>query len=141
MIEAVHRLLRSDHGRELVRFLVVGFTVVGVDFTVYFLLLRLFPQVSVTAAKTVSFVAGASLAFFLNRSFVFASQGEATKQIAPFALLYGCTLTLNTGANWVALALGCHRPLAWLLATGTSTVSNFLGMKLIVFRNKEPLHD
>jgi len=139
--DTVQHVLRSRQAQELLRFLVVGVSVVSVDFAVYFLLLRSFPQVPVSTAKVLSFLAGAALAFVLNRSFVFRAGGAATRQLVAFALLYACSLALNTGANWVALSIGFGRPFSWLVATGTSTVSNFLGMKLLVFRRKDSFRD
>ncbi len=121
---------------QVLRFLVVGGTVVGVDFVVYFALVTFAPAVPIPTAKALSFIAGACLAFALNRRFVFQADGAATRQAGPFILLYLVRLGLNNAMNALALAQGAQKPLAWLLATATSTISNFLGMKLIVFRRK-----
>jgi putative flippase GtrA len=121
---------------ELLRFLVVGSGVVAVDFLTYFGLLWLLPSIGISASKALAFVAGACASFALNRSFVFRSTERAQQQVLPFVLLYGVGLCLNTAVNALALRLGAPKPLAWFIATGTSTVSNFLGMKLIVFRRK-----
>ncbi len=122
--------------RELGRFVVVGCSAVGTDGLVYFLLAgHLAPWV----AKGISFVAGAALAFVLNRGFVFRASGALKAQVAGFTLLYLVSLLLNAGVNQVALGLGAPKAVAWFLATATSTVSNFLGMKFIVFRaTKQP---
>ena len=123
---------------ELLRFLVAGGGAVVTDFSVYFALLWLFPALSPSIAKAVSFVVGAGVSFLLNRQFVFRAEGSAKSQIGPFAVLYLVTLGLNTAANALALRLGAPKVLAWFVATGTSTVSNYLGMKLVVFRRKAP---
>ncbi len=117
---------------ELGRFLVVGLSAVATDYMVYVLLGRFLPT---AVAKAASFAAGAVLSFVLNRLFVFRAKekGKVTTQVGAFVLLYATSLLLNMGVNAAALALGLPRGLAWLLATGTSTVANFLGMKFIVF--------
>jgi putative flippase GtrA len=127
----------KSQAAELARFVVVGSSAVGVDFLVYFALIRLVPVVPTSVAKGVSFMAGAILAFILNRGFVFRSDGKAKQQVLPFVLLYLFSLALNNGVNAAMLAVGAHKVLAWFFATGSSTVSNFLGMKLVVFRKKK----
>ena len=134
---APDRNLRAPVG-ELLRFLVVGGTVVALDCLVYFGLLWLVPSINVSWAKAIAFIAGAALSFVLNRGFVFRADGSAQQQILPFVALYAVGLALNTAVNALALRLGAPKPFAWLCATGTSTISNFLGMKLIVFRRKQP---
>ena len=121
---------------ELLRFLIAGGGAVLTDFGVYFALLWLKPDLSPSIAKSISFVIGAGVSFLLNRQFVFRAEGTAGSQLGPFALLYLVTLGLNTAANAAALKLGAPKVLAWFIATGTSTVSNYLGMKLVVFRRK-----
>ncbi len=128
---------------ELGRFVLVGGSAVTVDFLVYFAIVGLVPSVPVAVAKGISFIAGAVVAFFLNRSFVFRSKQpeDTSRQVVSFTLLYLTTLMLNSGVNALALGQGAPKVFAWFLATGASTVANFLGMKLIVFRRKTALRD
>ncbi|WP_394821083.1 GtrA family protein [Pendulispora albinea] len=128
--------LRSQAG-ELARFVVVGGSAVSVDFLVYFAMVHFVPLVPVGISKATSFIAGACLAFVLNRGFVFrAGERKAREQLLPFALLYLVSLGLNNLVNTLLLGYGAVKLVAWFFATGTSTVSNFLGMKFIVFRRK-----
>jgi putative flippase GtrA len=129
---------RSKEGlkEELLRFLIVGGGALVTDFSVYFGALWLVADISPSAAKVASFIAGATWSFVMNRKYVFRSTAAFHRQIVPFALLYLVSLGLNTGVNAFALDQGLPKLLAWFFATGTSTVSNFLGMKLVVFRNK-----
>lgn len=117
---------------ELMRFLVVGLSAVGTDFLTYMVLVRFLPP---SVAKGLSFAAGAVLSFVLNRVFVFRAKqkGKVTRQAGAFVVLYLTTLLLNMAVNAAGLWLGLPKPVAWLFATGASTVSNFLGMKFIVF--------
>lgn len=126
----------NAHAAEIGRFLVVGFGAVGLDFLVYFLLTSFVPLIPTFVAKATSFVAGAMLAFIANRDFVFRAGGKAREQIVPFVLLYALSLGINGAVNELFLSLGAVKVVAWVFATGSSTVSNFLGMKLVVFRKK-----
>jgi putative flippase GtrA len=126
----------SDTRRQLLRFLVVGCGAVAIDFAVYFSLLRLWPSLDTAAAKVVSFVAGAIASFLLNRSVVFQVAEGTARQIVLFALLYLVTLSANAMVNEAVLSLTAVPVLAWFVATGVSTVANFLGMKFVVFRRR-----
>jgi len=119
---------------EIARFGLVGGSAVATDFSVYFALVTLIPLFPTSIAKAVSFVAGAILAFVFNRAFVFRAEGAAKTQVLPFSVLYLVSLGLNDGVNAVLLGLGAAKIVAWFFATATSTVSNFAGMKFIVFR-------
>jgi putative flippase GtrA len=122
---------------ELLRFGVVGGSAVATDFATYFALVTFLPALPIPASKAIGFVAGSILAFALNRTFVFRSEGAAHRQIAPFAVLYLLSLGLNNGVNTILLAHAAPKLLAWFCATATSTISNFLGMKFIVFRKRK----
>lgn len=123
----------SVHARQLGRFALVGGSAVFVDFVVYFALVEL-ARLPPAPSKAISFIAGASLSFVLNRGFVFRASSTVSRQVVPFTLLYLASLGLNAGVNSLILGLGAAKAVAWLAATGTSTVSNFLGMKFVVFR-------
>lgn len=128
--------MKSPPAGELGRFLVAGLSAVGVDFAVYFLLAQ-YAALPLAVCKTLSFCSGALVSFVLNRIFTFrARHGSTAQQVILFTLLYGVTLGLNVAVNAAALALGVWQSLAWLLATGASTVANFVGMKFVVFAAK-----
>ena len=127
---------KPDFG-ELARFLVVGLSAVAVDFCVYFAIIHFSPAFSTSIAKAISFVSGAFVSFLANRGFVFRSDGRASRQVGPFAILYLISLAANNAVNAVVLAVTTLKLFAWLCATGTSTITNFLGMKFIVFKKNE----
>jgi putative flippase GtrA len=75
------------------------------------------------------------LVFFINRSWTFSSQQTSFSQFVRFSMLYGTSITVNTTLNTLGLQL---LPEPWhvsfVLATGVSTVMNFLGSKFLVFK-------
>lgn len=122
---------------ELGRFLLAGFSAVGTDWLGYVVLVQLGAPPS--WAKATSFVLGAVVSFCINRAFTFhAREGALTRQAGAFAVLYAVTLGLNVAVNALALRLDLGRGVAFFLATGSSTVANFLGMKFLVFRTLAP---
>ena len=121
---------------QLARFVLVGALCALVDFGCYWALLQL--GLWVHAAKALSFVAGTTTAFFLNRRFTFNARGGAG-QAGGFALLYTITFFVNVGTNALMLqllpAFRAEYLLAWAIAPGTATVINFVTLRTVVFRH------
>lgn len=125
---------RRETRKQLLRFLVVGGTSVAVDFVVY----RWLAAVAVPpdAAKGGSYLAGVVVGFFGNKWWTFESARRSAAEPLLYLALYAVTLAVNVACNRAALAvLGSQATLlAFLLATGVTTVLNFLGMKKLAFR-------
>ncbi len=124
---------------QLGRFVLIGAFCALVDFGVYQLLLQL--DAWVHLAKAVSFVAGTTTAFFLNRRFTFAAGNNGgAAQVGGFALLYTTTFFVNVGTNALVLHLlpefDWEITLAWAIAQGTATVINFVMLRTVVFRTR-----
>jgi putative flippase GtrA len=124
----------TENRRQVRRFLVVGGLSVAVDFVGYALLVLLW--IPTPIAKGLSYIAGMVLGYFGNKHWTFGSRRRSISEPAAFAVLYAVTLVVNIGINSAVMAvLGPEvRVLAFLVATGTTTVLNFLGMRLVAFR-------
>lgn len=131
-VEARHISLAN----QLARFILVGGLCALVDSGCYWLLLQ--AGVWVHLAKALSFVAGTTTAFFLNRRFTFNATGRGVTQAGGFAVLYTVTFFVNVGTNALLLQLlpasSWEYPLAWVGAQGTATVINFVLLRTVVFR-------
>jgi len=125
--------------RQLQRFLIVGFTTVGIDFAVYRLLLLVDSPIAV--AKALGFIVGTVFAYFANKLWTFERADGGRNVFLMFMALYLTTLLINVGINsGVISALGDTELvliLGFLAATGTSATLNFIGMRMIVFRTKQ----
>jgi putative flippase GtrA len=121
--------------RQVSRFAVVGGASVAVDLAVYWLLssAAILPA---DAAKACSYAAGVVLGFCGNKWWTFGSRRRSASEPVVYIMLYAATLAVNVGCNRAVLALiGESGKLgAFLVATGLTTVLNFLGMKLVTFR-------
>ena len=120
---------------QLTRFVLVGALSFVVDYGIYQALLA--GGVWVHLAKAISFIAGTTTAYLLNRRWTFnASGGRA--QFAAFVLLYGTTFVVNVGMNALALALlpagRWEITAAFVVAQGTATTINFAVQRLVIFR-------
>lgn len=124
---------------QIARFVLIGGFCALVDSGLYWLLLQ--GDTWVHLAKALSFIAGTTTAYFLNRRFTFtAAQKGGAGQIGGFAALYTTTFFVNVGTNALMLAMlsddfQWRVAAAWVIAQGTGTVINFVMLKWVVFRD------
>ena len=121
----------SQLKREMSRFLVAGFCAVGTDMGSYFLLLKVLPH---DYSKGISFLLGTIIAYFINKYWTFEKKTKSYGELGKFAALYLSTLGANVLVNRIVLNLFQRTLLAFLLATGVSTILNFIGQKWWVFK-------
>ena len=118
--------------REILRFLVGGGSAVLTDFLTYRLLV--YAGLDVSPSKAISYVLGAGVGFLINKFWTFESKQFRPAEIVLYILLYACSACINTVSNKLVLQLTGMTVLAFLAATGISTVINFIGQKFLVFR-------
>ena len=116
---------------ELKRFLIAGLSAVGTDFITYYVMLNFLHH---DIAKTLSFISGTVVAFVVNKYWTFERYEKSYKQIFQFIILYSTTLFINVIVNRLVLNFAELVFLAFLIATGTSTILNFVGQKWWVFK-------
>jgi len=127
--------LRDIKAKELLRFLAGGGSAVIIDFVLYHVFMIM--GVHLSAAKGLSFFCGAAVGFVINKLWTFESSGFLKKEIMRYIILYSITACINAAVNKEVLAVTGTSMLAFLCATGVSTVLNFLGQKFFVFDSSE----
>lgn len=121
----------SQIKKEMKRFLVAGISAVATDLGTYYLLLG---YLDPAIAKTISFLMGTIIAFIINKYWTFEKHERSYSEVVKFALLYTATLFANVATNEIVLNQFHIVFLAFLIATGVSTILNFIGQKWWVFR-------
>ena len=125
----------GENRRQVSRFLVVGSLSVATDFAFYLLLAGPLGT-DAHLAKGVSYLAGTVVGFFGNKYWTFGSKRRSLSEPIAYGILYAITLAVNIAVNASVLVL--FGPLfklpAFVLATGTTMVLNFLGLRLVTFR-------
>lgn len=123
---------------QLKKFLIIGFLTVLLDFSIYQIILFL-DLVSMSYAKGISFVAGTLFSYVFNKTWTFLHVSNYLRTSIKFIILYMTTLFLNVYINSIFLnILDTYEYaiyISFIVATACSALCNFLGMKLIVFRN------
>ena len=85
-------------------------------------------------AKAISFLLGTTVAFIINKYWTFEKYDKSYKEVVQFTILYTLTLGANVITNKFILVQMDSILFAFLVATGVSTVLNFLGQKFWVFK-------
>lgn len=106
-----------------------------VDFGLYIALLASGLQVNV--AKTISFIAGTTTAYLINRRWTFAAP-PSTARFVAVVVLYAVTYCVQVGINYAFYLQFESRPwrvpVAFVIAQGTATVINFAVQRAVIFR-------
>ena len=133
--------------KQINRFILVGIGAVLIDFLTYKIFLVF---LTFSFAKTLSFMCGACFAYVANKFFTFEKREYCKKEIRKFVTLYLATLVANVMVNklslvilftfqkWLMLEIFSEAKsvfLAFLAATSTSTILNFIGQKFWVFKS------
>lgn len=118
--------------KEFIWFLIAGFSAVFTDLSTYYGLKIILP---IPLAKGFSFILGSIVAFIINKYKTFEKVEFSGLEILQFAALYTSTLAANVAVNFLVLVFFPKWIfLAFLCATGTSTVLNYIGQKFWVFK-------
>ncbi len=119
------------------RFIITGGLSAIVDFGLYVLLLEL--GLHVNLAKTLSFIAGTTTAYLINRRWTFQAPPSRARFVAVM-VLYALTYAVQVGINYLFYLEFAGQPwqvpVAFVIAQGTATVINFVVQRAVIFRLK-----
>ena len=119
------------------RFIVTGGLSAIVDFGLYVALLA--AGLHVNVAKTISFIAGTTTAYLINRRWTFQAPPSRSRFVAV-VMLYAVTYAVQVGINYTFYTLWDDKPwrvpVAFVIAQGTATVINFVVQRAVIFKLK-----
>ena len=119
------------------RFVVTGGLSAVVDFGLYVLFLHL--GLDVNVAKTLSFIAGTTTAYLINRRWTFQGPPRRSRFVAV-VLWYAVSFAVDVGINASFYTLWDDKPwrvpVAFVIAQGTATVINFVVQRAVIFKLK-----
>ncbi|MBP1817991.1 putative flippase GtrA [Mycobacterium sp. OAE908] len=117
------------------RFIVTGGFSAIVDYGLYVGLHALGLQRDL--AKILSFIAGTTTAYVINRRWTFQAPPSTARFIAV-VVLYALTFVVQVGINHVLYTAWADKswgvPAAFVIAQGTATVINFIVQRAVIFR-------
>jgi putative flippase GtrA len=124
---------------QLTRFIITGGFSAIVDFGILVILMAL--GLGHTPAKAISFVAGTTTAYLINRRWTFRAS-PSTRRFIAVVVLYAVTFTLQVGLFSVLFTMltaqGLSRLpvqiIAFVIAQGVATTVNFIVQRTVIFR-------
>lgn len=124
---------------QLLRFVATGGVSAVVDFGLLVLLMAV--GLEHTPAKALSFIAGTTTAYLINRRWTFQA-APSKRRFAAVVVLYGLTFALQVGLfavlyPWVLGLTGsilAAQAVAFVIAQGVATTVNFIVQRGIIFR-------
>lgn len=127
-------------GTQLFRFVVTGGLSALVDFGLLVALMNL-AGLDHTPAKALSFIAGTTTAYLINRRWTFAAEPSKRRFVAVMAL-YGVTFAVQVGLftvlyPWVLTTWGSQtlaQVVGFVIAQGVATAVNFVVQRALIFR-------
>lgn len=118
------------------RFVVTGGLSAVVDYGLYYVLHQFF-DVQIDLAKALSFIAGTTTAYLINRRWTFQAPPSRARFVAV-VVLYAVTFAVQVGINHVFLVTFADEPwrmpVAYVIAQGTATVINFVVQRAVIFK-------
>lgn len=149
-----------DLQKQLIKFFMIGVLATLVDLIIYWILLQIIPTIELDLdlvgekfhpdnrdlSKSMSFIIGSLVTYNLNKYWTWKQKDRSHKRFVKFYTLYGFSLLINVFINKIALfilhdydvfaTVPFKFLIAFVIATGTSAVFNFVGQKLWVFSKK-----
>ncbi|BCN46919.1 GtrA family protein [Rhodococcus hoagii] len=124
-----------DLKTQIVRFVLTGGLSAVVDFGLYLLLLAV--GLPLNLAKAISFIAGTTTAYLINRRWTFKAEPSRARFVAV-VVLYALTFAVQVGLNGLMAHVFPDEwwriPLAFVIAQGTATVINFVVQRAVIFK-------
>jgi putative flippase GtrA len=135
-----NRATRLALPAQLVRFVIAGGLAAVVDFGLLVTLMHF--GLGHTQAKALSFVAGTTTAYLINRRWTFTA-APSTRRFFAVVVLYAVTFSLQVGIFSVLfeflIGQGMRRlwvqVIAFVIAQGAATTVNFIVQRSVIFRH------
>lgn len=126
-------LNRAVTGSQFVRFIIVGVLSTIVNYAIYIALLWV--SIPYIVAMVAGFVAGTIAGFRINKVWTYGvARGEAGF-FGAYVAVYAVSLLLGMGFLWALVEMLLLDPrIANILTIGLTTMTNFIGTKLLVFK-------
>ena len=128
---------KNNIKKQFLIFLPIGCFTVFFDYCSYLFTLKF---LNIHFAKAIGFLAGTFFSYFANKIITFKNYKKINESLIKFYILYFFTMFINVGINSSMnnyLYDFVHIfELSFIISTGCSAVSNFLGMKYYVFKNR-----
>ena len=118
--------------KDFIRFIFVGGFCTLTDFLIYMTLSEI---LNINISKLISMLISSVLSYVLNKSWVFKNSKKTTPAlIFKFYLALAINIGTNVGCNYLSYNLTHNKVIAFVIATGSAMIVNFILQKYFVFK-------
>jgi len=134
MNKFINSVLFLTKQKDIQRFLVMGLFSNVINFCVYYALINI--NINLSLSSILGYVAGLVCSYHLGRVWVFGQRFDInSKNILFFGIVYFLGSVWMTGIiNLMVNNLSTDYKISWIFGAGTAAVNNYLGMKFLAFK-------
>ena len=130
-------LLKREISRQVLRFALVGTESTVLNYLLFLIMLVLFDLNYLLSAAT-GFIAVVLFGFYFNKIYTFESKRKAQVSLPLYFGVYALSLVINLALLFVLVeSFGMNKVASNLILFPFIIILNFLGSKIIAFRNKK----
>lgn len=134
MNKFINTIVYLTKQQDIQRFLLMGVLSNAINFGVYYALINIHINLSLSAI--LGYVSGLICSYHLGRVWVFGQRFDInSKSILFFGIVYFLGSVWMTGIiNLMVNILSIDYKISWIFGAGAAAVNNYLGMRFLAFR-------
>ena len=134
MNKLINNFLDIFKQQDIQRFLVMGLLSNAINFCVYYALINI--NINLSLSSILGYLSGLVCSYHLGRVWVFGQRFEInSKSILWFGIVYFLGSVWMAGMiNLMVNILSIDYKISWIFGAGAAAVNNYLGMKFLAFR-------
>ncbi len=119
--------------REIIKFLIVGGVSTALNYSSFFILLKLF-ELNYLLSSGLGYIFGLVLGYSLNKNWTFEYKNESIKTKLRYVVVYGVNLLLSLLIlKGLKTNIGLNPIIGNFIVICYTTIANFMGIKIFVF--------
>ena len=134
MKKLINNFLDIFKQQDIQRFLVMGLLSNAINFCVYYALINI--NINLSLSSILGYLSGLVCSYHLGRVWVFGQRFEInSKSILWFGIVYFLGSVWMAGMiNLMVNILSIDYKISWIFGAGAAAVNNYLGMKFLAFK-------
>jgi putative flippase GtrA len=130
-------ILKKTVSRQFIKFCLIGLESTVLNYLVFIISLY-FLSIYYLIASAMGYLSGTFFGYFFNKVFTFNSNRKNSQAVPLYLAVYTFSLFFTIGVMKMLVDfLGIHPMISKLIVIFMTTIINFIGIKIIVFKNKE----
>ena len=120
--------------KQFFKFIVIGLLSTVINYGVFYALYEFF-SIYYILSSAIGFITGVFAGYGLNKTWTFGVKNSRSRYIHKYCIVYIFSLFLGLGfLNFLVTVLDFTAEFANILTIGLTTCTNFMGIKLLVFK-------